>query len=101
MSELCQLVRVCKLRTSPYHTQTNGQCEFFNRTLLSMLRHSGSGHKVNCWDSIHSIVYAYNCTKNCATIFYLWKEAQLPIEIHFKVSQDIQPFLLTPQYVEN
>ena len=35
--ELCNLTKIKKLCTSPYHPETNGQCECFNATLISML----------------------------------------------------------------
>ena len=35
--ELCELAQVKKLHTSPYHPETNGQCEHFNATLINML----------------------------------------------------------------
>ena len=37
IADLCRLMWTQKLRTSPYHPQTNGQCERFNSTLISML----------------------------------------------------------------
>ena len=37
IDNLCQVAGVKKLCTSPYHPQTNGQCECFNSTLLNML----------------------------------------------------------------
>ena len=37
IGKLCKLGRVKKLSTFPYHPQSNGQCERFNATLLSML----------------------------------------------------------------
>ena len=37
IENLCQVAGVKKLCTSPYHPQTNGQCEHFNSTLLNML----------------------------------------------------------------
>ena len=37
IENLCQLAGVQKLRTNPYHPQTNGQCEHFNYTHLNML----------------------------------------------------------------
>ena len=35
--ELCKLAQVKKLCTSPYHPETNGQCEHFNTTQINML----------------------------------------------------------------
>ena len=35
--EICDMAWIRKLRTSSYHPQTNGQCERFNKTLISMI----------------------------------------------------------------
>ena len=37
VKELCSLAQVQKLHTMPYWPQTNGSCECFNYTLMSML----------------------------------------------------------------
>ena len=37
ISELCELAKVEKVHTTPYHPMTNGQCERFNSTLCNML----------------------------------------------------------------
>ena len=37
VSDLCELMGMCKIWTSLYHLQTNGQCERFNSTLINML----------------------------------------------------------------
>ena len=37
LKALCQIAQVKKIRTLGYHPQTNGQCECFNVTLISML----------------------------------------------------------------
>ena len=37
VADLCKLMGTQKLQTSPYHPQTNNQCERFNSTLIGML----------------------------------------------------------------
>ena len=37
VSEICELTGMKKFNTSPYHTQTDGMIERFNRTLLDMI----------------------------------------------------------------
>ena len=37
ISNLCELYGVQKLRTSPYHAQTNGQVERMNQTIIRMI----------------------------------------------------------------
>ena len=37
VKELCKLAQNWKVQTTPYHPETNGQCERFNRTLISMI----------------------------------------------------------------
>ena len=77
LKALCEIAQVKKIRMSGYHPQTNGQCEHFNATLISML---GTLAK--------KLIHAYNCTRNSATRFspyYLMFgcKPHLPIDLIF------------------
>ena len=95
LENLCQVAGVKKLRTSPYHPQTNGQCKHFNRTLLNMLGTLTPEQKKDWKSHAPVLVHAYNCTKNTATGFspyYLLfgREPRLPVDIEFGLQRGSQ-----------
>ena len=88
IGHLCQLAGVQKLRTSPYHPQTNGQCEKFNGTLLNMLETLTPEQKKDWKSHVPALVHAYNCTRNTATGFSPYfllfgRESRLPVDVEF------------------
>ena len=83
IDNLCQVAGVKKLCTSPYHPQTNGQCEHFNSTLLNMLGTLNPEQKKDWKNHVSAMAHAYNCTKNTATGFspyYLLFEGNLDFQ---------------------
>ena len=58
-----------KLCTSPYHPETNGQCECFNATLIGMLGTLPTYAKENWQEWIATLTHAYNCTVSSVTRF--------------------------------
>ena len=68
VADLCELMGMWKIQTSPYHPQTNGQCERFNSTLINMLG-TLPKEKSEWKNHIGTLVHVYNCTQNSATGF--------------------------------
>ena len=62
VADLCKLMGTQKVQTSPYHPQTNGQCERFNSTLINMLGTLPKEKKLEWINHIGMLVHAYNCT---------------------------------------
>ena len=90
IAEMCRLTGIKKLRTSPYRPQTNGQCERFNSTLISMIGTLPPEAKQSWQTHVSTLVHAYNCTKNAATNFspYLLmygRKPLLPIDLEFGI----------------
>ena len=80
ISALCKVSKIKKLRTMPYRPQTNGQFEWFNATLISMLGTLPNDAKTKWQDHIST------CTCSNAMGFSLYflmygKHLMLPINI--------------------
>ena len=61
---LCELYGVQKLRTSPYHAQTNGQVERMNQTIICMIGKLEEDRKA-CWsEHLPELLLAYNATRS-------------------------------------
>ena len=75
--ELCELAQVKKLHTSPYHPETNGQCEHLNATLIGMLGTLPTHAKKNWQECIATLTHAYNCTVSSVIGFSpnVWKDS--------------------------
>ena len=69
LEELCLLAQVKKLRTTPYRPKGNGSCEWFNRTLISMLGTLLEEFKAEWMNHVNTLTYAYNCARSNATGF--------------------------------
>jgi len=88
IKSLCELAGVKKSRTTAYHPMGNGQCERYNRTLLSMLGTLSPEQKADWKKHVAAMTYAYNCTVNDATgfsPFYLMfgRHPRLPVDVQF------------------
>ena len=88
IQELCKIAGVKKLHTTPYHLQSNGQCERFNSTLCNMLGTLSDEEKSDWKSHLGCMTHAYNCTKHASTTYspyYLMfgRHPRLPIDVAF------------------
>ena len=85
------MAQVKKLCTSPYHPETNGQCEHFNATLIGMLGTLPTHAKKNWQEWIATLSHAYNCTVSSVTGFSPYflmfgRTPKIPLDIEMGVT---------------
>ena len=84
--DLCKLLSIHKIRTSPYKASSNGLLERFHRTLNSMIaKFISSNHKD--WDlKLPTILAAYRASEHSSTGFtpnmlFLHRETCMPLDL--------------------
>ena len=93
ITHLCDLYGVQKLRTSPYHAQTNGQVERMNQMIIHMIGKLEEDKKV-CWSQyLPELLLAYNTTCSAVTgysPYYLLfgRRSRIPVDYLFLTLRD-------------
>ena len=93
ITHLCELYGVQKLRTSPYHAQTNGQVERMNQTIICMIGKLEEDRKA-CWsEHLPELLLAYNATRSAVTgysPYYLLfgRRPRIPVDYLFLTLRD-------------
>ena len=90
LKELCLILGVEKTRTTPFHPQSNGMCERFNRSLLNMLGTLLPERKSSWKDHISTVVHAYNCTRHDSTGYTPFelmygRQPRLPVDVLYNI----------------
>ena len=88
ISNLCELYGVQKLRTLPYHAQTNGQVERMNQTLIRMIGKLEEDKKAHWSEHLPEMLVAYNGTHSVVTgyspYFLLFgRKSRMPVDCLF------------------
>ena len=88
IAAMCKLLRIEKIRTTPYHPQTNGSAERVHQTLQRMI---GKLDLEKCWkwpEHIGSVLIAYNATRSQVTgyspyFLMFGQRPRLPVDLLF------------------
>ena len=102
--EVCKVLGISKSRTTPYHPQSDGLVERFNKTLQHMLATTVRDHPFDWEELLPMVCMAYNTSTHSTTgytPFYLMfgREARLPVDIAYGTRE---PDLATPSsYASN
>ena len=94
ITHLCDLYGVQKLRTSPYHAQTNGQVERMNQMIICMISKLEEDKKA-CWSKhLPELLLAYNATCSAVTRYspyYLLfgRRSRIPVDYLFPTLRDL------------
>ena len=67
IKELCELMGIWKVRTSPYHAQTNGQVEQAHQTLMHMIGKLNKDQEEDWSKHLPELVHAYNSMRLAIT----------------------------------
>ena len=94
ITHLCDLYGMQKLRTLPYHAQTNGQVERMNQMIIHMIGKLQEEKKA-CWsEHLLELLLAYSATRSTVTKYspyYLLfgRRSRIPVDYLFPTLRDL------------
>ena len=105
ISELCDLLGVTKIRTSPYHPQTNGAVERVHQTLRRMIAKMDPDKRAKWPSHLGPILIAYNATRSLITGYLPYflmfgHRPRLPVDLSPTVRRD-ENSRTTDEYVKS
>ena len=86
--ELCEILGIQQLQTTPYHPQTNGLVERSHQTIMHMIGKLGEDKKADWPSHLAEIAHTYNATRSAVTGYsphYLMfgQRPRLPVDFVF------------------
>ena len=104
ISELCDLLGVTKIRTSPYHLQTNGAIERVHQTLRRMITKMDAEKRAKWPSHLGPILIAYNATRSLITgyspyFLMFGRQPRLPVDLLFPTIRRDENSRTTDEYV--
>ena len=106
IAEVCKLLGVVKSRTTPYHPQSDGLVERYNKTLLDMLAKAVHDKPFQWEDNLRRLCLAYNTSVNQTTGFspfflMFGRSVRMPVDIMYGImyGSPNQPTTTLPKYV--
>ena len=94
LKEMCYYLNIKKVRTTPYHPQSNGAVERVHQTLRHMIGKLDNKRRKNWPDHLSSITHAYNSTRSQITgyspyFLMMGRRPRLPVDLLFPTSRQL------------
>ena len=104
ITQMCDYLRIDKIRTSPYHLQSNGQVERVHQTLLCMIGKLEEDKRRDWLTHLGSVVHAYNAMRSLVKGFsphYLMfgRQPHIPIDLLFPTIKCLNTTKTLDEYV--
>ena len=86
IEELCKILGIKQLWTTPYHPQTNGLVERLHQMIMHMIRKLGEDKKADWLSHLAEIVHAFNAIQSAVTAYsphYLMFRCRPRLQVNF------------------